>query len=398
MKKIFTLLCGIALTASAANAEPQQWLLSQNSTVGFEKWAYGYNERNLVDNVEYTNQDYINYSYWSKYTYDDAGNLTRVAEWQNVLESDVVADYLPVNYIDYKYNTLGQRIERINYNNTGAKDHPDSPKWLLGAVWTYEYGMDGKITREVIYWDLAKTNLFQQMDYVYNAKGQVEQIKISVADFGGKLTHNANVNYFYNEDGQIIEKQQCEYDETANIEKIVYCILYEYDADGTLVKQEKTTASKKTVAQRFIYTYFDDYSVPVADIVYPMDPEEDRLYNLFSDLKRVPYKYEEWETDQNTGNLVLYDTFVFNYENIRPTSVEKVESAAQPAGSAMSIATVSKNDLQLRGLKALDNVRVYDLNGRCVLNTTYGHGVNISELPAGSYVVATDNGAAKFVK
>lgn len=121
MKKIFTLLCGIALTASAASAEPQQWLLSQNSTVGFEKWAYGYNERNLVDNVEYTNQDYINYSYWSKYTYDDAGNLTKVAEWQNVLESDVVADYLPVNYIDYKYNTLGiQRHQRAPQEGPGG--------------------------------------------------------------------------------------------------------------------------------------------------------------------------------------------------------------------------------------------------------------------------------------
>lgn len=62
-------------------------------------------------------------------------------------------------------------------------------------------------------------------------------------------------------------------------------------------------------------------------------------------------------------------------------------------------AAVNGDELHLYGVESVANLIITDINGR-IVKTVIGAGnaVNVSDLAKGVYVVATNAGAAKFVR
>ncbi len=398
MKKVFTLLCAAALCGITAQAE-KSWCLQQITCEwAFETTDYYYNDMGLVTQAVIENNDTRSNSYYANYTYD-GGNLIKVEEFQDAFEEFDLDKYLPVNYVEYKYNSLNQRVERRNFNNWRAKEHPDEPNFILGAVMIYEYNMNGTLDKVTTYWDNNLTRLHQVDNYIYNDKGLLVKRELSMADFQNNLTHNVNVNYIYDEGDQLIEVQQCQYDEATDHEEIEYCNVYTYDAQGNMTSDSKMTASKMTVKHKFEYNYVNDVDGhTIDDISYPIDYEEERQTTLFQGLRHVLDSYSEWDTDTMTDQLVKFDTFHCHYGVLRETGIKNVD-AARPEAIGLTFAGVTGNRLMLRGIEAMDNVRVYDMEGRQLISDAYTtSGIDVTNLPAGAYIVSTANGAAKFVK
>lgn len=53
--------------------------------------------------------------------------------------------------------------------------------------------------------------------------------------------------------------------------------------------------------------------------------------------------------------------------------------------------------LQIHGIDVASPLSVYDLDGKCILNTI-GNQVNVSHLPVGTYILRVNQTAIKFIK
>lgn len=398
MKKLFTLLCATAI-ATASHAEVKLWLESIEGKWTANKTEYKYSDTNKVRQIIQEYRDSPIRSYYQMFTYDTSDNLTRIAQYQDLMEEFDYDLYVWMNYIDYKYNELGQCVERKNYNHLKAKEHPYDPVFTLGGVMTYEYDADGKLDNVKTY---MEESLYQIDKYVYNSQGLLERREISYARAGGQFVHNTNVNYKYNEVDQLIEIQQCDYDEQTDTEIVSFYTIYTYDAEGNLSRQEKTDETKKTVTQKFDYYYKpSSFEYKVDEVAYPMNPEATRDTELYKGLTHVLDNYDQYEIQLNTGNLVMYDNFICNYtdeyEDVRPGV--KMIDMARPESTGLTFAGISDNRLMLQGINPMDCVRIFDMEGRLVIVDSYrSSGMDITNLPAGAYVVSTSNGCAKFVK
>ncbi len=398
MKKLFTLLCAAAVT-TASQAEVKLWLESIKGDWSMNTTEYKYSDTNKVRQIIKKNNDKPISSYYQMFTYDSSDNLTRIAMYQDLLETFNYDEYVWMNYIDYKYNESGQCVERINYNHLKAKDHPYDPVFTLGGVLKYEYNLDGKLETVKTYLD---DTLYQIDKYIYNDNGLLERREISYASTINQFVHGTNVYYIYDEGDQLIEIKQCDYDEDTKEETTNYCTLYTYDAQGNLTLQEKVDGTKNVVSQKFEYYYKPaSFEYKLDEVAYPMNPEATRETELYQGLRHVLDKYDQWENNLDTGQLVKYDTFTCEYTDlydlVRPGV--KMVDMARPESAGLTFAGVSGNRLMLQGINPMDAVRIFNMEGRLVVSDTYRtSGLDVTNLPAGAYVVSTSNGCAKFVK
>lgn len=244
-------------------------------------------------------------------TYDENGNITRVASYQ-LLDGM----FQLVCYVDYTYNEMGLRETRKNYNvdlNSGSHD--------LGGIYYYYYNEQGQMTN----WELDFVGIiFDKGELTYNDRGLLEKEVIYNNPFTGIFEESSRLEYFYDDNDNLVELHDYAYDYNTASVTLQSISINEYDELGNCIVSMSTTPSG-TVQEKKIYKYDD--KVLAEDIYFYPNPEND--FPVFPQMHNMLTSYEFWAQDANGGSLVYVFDYLLGYELIGEVGLSVTASADQ---------------------------------------------------------------------
>ena len=178
MKKFYLLIMAavFAMPVFAQN-DYMYYLSNVRASDDFEEVIYQIDESFHVGIVEYKEEGQPSFDRYI--FYDDNGNLIKIETHQYI-----DGEYVFVNYIEYSYNDLNQRITRTNYNNFGGS-------FELGGTYYYSYDDNGNM----VYWELDFAGgIYQKCELTYNEDNNVIQEIGYDKDFSGVFKNSWNIN------------------------------------------------------------------------------------------------------------------------------------------------------------------------------------------------------------
>lgn len=379
MKKFTLIIIAAAAVISASATDvKKKWMTRMYTESGISEYKYFYDAADRLDSVK-IDDDFLDCT--SKITYNADGLQIAEDGWQ-LLEGGT--EYTHTIHVDYKYDG-SNLVERANYNYYGGE-------MTLGGVIVYEYE-NGRLSKECLYWDLDKTDLYSTTTYTYNESGLLASVATYAKDFfTSEEKFSDGAEYIYDDAGRLVERkflmgdfytgepsysggEQWEYDEAGNVSLHIY---YSSTPDNPSAKN--------------LYEY--DTDVTVAEAALPLSIEdEDIISELSANIKTKRLYYAQ---DLNSGNLMLYDTYYFEYSDSRPSASINGSTVQKPQGGIL----LSGNTLVLNGSSGSTPLRVYNANGNLVMSErNLGRStVDISSLPSGVYVARMGGAVLKFRK
>lgn len=389
MKKIYILALLAAATATPSVA--QRYILKGiEASDGMDRTEYAYDGEYRVTEIRRYDNSMPQNNHIIVVEYDEEGREVRNALYQdkNMVGSDNIEDYREAYYIEFYYGEDGRLSERINYNNLASG--LNTPIWNMGGVMSYEYDSDGQVTWIKTYFDKEKTNLFQDVENIYE-NGHLMKSTTRTSDFQGGMDVSSVDEYTYTEDGSIQTKDLYRQNFTTGELEYTGAVIFSYDESGNLIGKETKGQGGSTTAKN-TYDYPEEM-VPASEVIFPYEIEETDYNELWSIFKNKPLSYDEYGFNEVTGGMSWMVTYSYLYDRLS-VGVETPVADAKPEGVA--IAAFSDGILVLDGVETGSLVRVFAADGVHVCDRTYTRGgVNLETLSPGVYYVSAGNGAVK---
>ena len=389
MKKNYILLPLVAalMSAQAVKADGYEYkLVSVKSKYATEYYNYIYDEQNgrLDSAAHYSESDGYVYDCTTKYEYDADGNEILEKGYQKFDGDDF---YTYSTQIHYTYDEQGRLASRTNYNLDF-----DRVNFSLGGVYEYVYE-DGRLVKRNSYWDLERTNKFEEMVYTYDEQGRLAEEAAYSAFFTDEMTFSSGIKYVYDDQDRVIEKITLMGDFYTGEPMPAGGEAFTYDEAGNLVKWVKYSDTQDDVTQSETYTH--DTSIATAETLFPVGNEWDGTAYLNS--KNAVVSDTIYTSDWFTGELGLYDVLEMEYSPIVATGVGRIRAAA---GEPVQVASYDGGTVRLTGVADNETVRVYSPAGLMMQSKGYNpqDGLDISGLPAGAYIISTEQGSVKIYK
>lgn len=383
-KSLFASAAMLMFVGNAATAQTKylKEITSQNDA---EYYYYRYNADNKVDSIylEYPQNDM---HFYRLYKYDEQGNQileqTYTDMFSDFYEEVTPGSYIVTGYNEYKYDDSNRIISKVTYDLDF--DSYEYALMVTGAI-GYFYDENGRLSKETTFYDAEMTSPTETTYYFYDENGRIK---------------NKDLKFDYYEEDEVAKRSEFTYDEQgrlANI-KILYLdestgvlseyenISYTYDADGNLINRCDKTADFDDPILEYNLTY--DKDIKATDVVFPINHEDETDFYIMS--QNAVSKTEIYSIlDYDSGKAELYDIQTWHYEDGATTGVNNVIN-----GKKVVDIIVSGDCLLVKGIGHRTDIRIYDVNGNNVFNGVTDGTVNISNLPAGTYI-ATSNGTIK---
>lgn len=300
------------------------------------------------------------YSVIDSVSYNDQNQLVRLDGWQLLNGA-----WKHVYYVEYTYDNQGNIASRTNYNNFGGE-------WNLGGIYTYEYND----AHQIVLSTLTMMNIvYQTIDYTYADGLLQEQVWSSYDGYG--LTPSERSNFYY-EDGRLIREEDSTSD---NGRDWVFFGLrnYEYDSYGNCVLYSYVDYTGGET-DRNEYSY--NYDLPLADILMPWTPEQERP-KTYNNVHACTV--ESWYTVDVDHRLQYVCDYLYNYTDINAaiTEVRTLDLAISP-NPAHGLVTIQGAE-QFAGSNA--RLEVIDEQGRIIFVSRTVSQFDASNYAPGCYVV-----------
>ena len=343
---------------------------------GFETWDYIYSDptnANLlcINEIDFTTDTECVDSIF----YDERGNITKLATWQNTADG-----WLYACYVEYTYDENNFRVSRSNYNDFGWG-------FELGGVYRYYYDAEGRMTS----WELEFMNMpdFQKAEMEYDENGyKISETMLSY-DFS---TYNHEFVYLteYNYDDDYNMIRSNEFVQEAGSWVLNSSYINEYDEFGNCIQSEQTTAAG-TVQERKIFEY--DTEISADNIFYYSNPEDD--YPQLPEAKKNLLKSFEYYAQNDDMALMLVTTYILDYEVI-----EGADDAVEEVAFASSVYPNPAQDFVMVESSEANYVEVVDVYGRVMFSSEMNETVKVdmSGFASGIYFVKLQAGDATSVQ
>lgn len=361
MKKFYLLIMAavFAMPVFAQN-DYMYYLSNVRASDDFEEVIYQIDESFHVGIVEYKEEGQPSFDRYI--FYDDNGNLIKIETHQYI-----DGEYVFVNYIEYSYNDLNQRITRTNYNNFGGS-------FELGGTYYYSYDDNGNM----VYWELDFAGgIYQKCEITYNEDNNVIQEIGYDQDFSGVFQNSWKIDYEYDNQGNRLSRtdsywmgsfwsptstNRWTYDEYGN------CIVHEVINNGVVVEKSE-------------YNY--DLNINIGNVVLFENPEGNFPVLPFMNNAVVSEKYY---LENDVQQLVHAWDYIYSYEEINTTYVDENELSLicypNPASSSFMIQS-----------EDVENVEIYNMLGNKVFSGAVNGSryIDVTEFANGIYIVKMFN-------
>lgn len=331
---------------------------------------------------------------YNEYTYDSKGQCVRESTWQEIPVSS--GKYYNVGMVDYTYDEQGRMATRANSMCRNASDPASVME--LQAVAYYSYDAEGRIHTVEYFWGADKLSRIQTNTYVYGEDGKLEKELFTTFNSANQELYTDEAIHTYGEDGRILKTCNMESDIDNGYKPVARSwVNYVYDEDGNLVERYKTGMTDSPANKQQSVTYTVDDNVPANRVIYPSVPESYYGDTDWKDLRGQLVVMDEYVFDLDSHESALSHSWNFDYDEVeRKAGIGSVETQF---GKSLICVTVSGDMLSLHGVAGAENVRIFDLNGRCVRKfASVGNTVNVGGLAGGVYVISTSAGIAKFIR
>lgn len=290
-------------------------------------------------------------------------------------------------YLEFEYNELGQRTQRINVNYFGGT-------WTIGGKGFYSYTPSGKLSQYLqqinmgsYYEDLTKD------DYFYTPDDKLEK----VVYFYHQATWDTTVKHIITYTGDLAESYT-EYIYDAGVWENSTKYQWFYSGVNNATNRDYFLASSpsswSSVQDRYQYRY--DENTSAAEILFPLSSSFFAYDYQWFTMNHKRTEQDWYTTDVNTQQFVFVETQYYHYSpvgNVGVTTLDAdadVEIYPNPASETFSVRLPSKyGELSLM---------MTDITGKIIKTSSVisGQEISVSEIPAGCYfiIVSDKNGVA----
>lgn len=395
MRKIFTLGLFIALPALLPAQEiGKEYLREIISSDEKDLRTYVYNEQGKLDSLYIYNEG-METDRYNIYSYDDAGNCVS----SKLLIYDMFG-YKESHLIEYEYDG-DKRIRRTVMKPNGAE-------YYVSGLVTYTYNDAGQMDSMYQYVPAAtgsdEMKMLSYTTYAYDAEGRLAvdetfQNNDFFTDEVVMVPNSKNI-YSYDANGNLVTITGSFYETESTSPAYINSYKYEYDIDGNGDMRQKsyylsTNGGTGWATEHYIvYSY--NSRVDLADCVLP--DEIEYTWPDFTGMKHKP-ETEEWyyfdEYAQEFSSAVVY-TYVFDTKrgngvgNVMPDDDMMIGFYPNPAGDAINLC----GDAEFENVR----VKVYNTDGKLMLNTVAKGSVDVSALGKGIYLIDINGHKSRLVK
>ena len=344
---------------------------------GFEAWDYIYSDPTNTDllcinEIDFTTDTECIDSIF----YDERGNITKLATWQNLPEEG----WVYACYVEYTYDENNLRTSRTNYNDFGWG-------FELGGVYRYYYDAEGRMTS----WELEFFNMpdYQKAMIEYDENGY----KLSETMLNYDMSTYQHEFVFlteYNYDDEYNMIRSNEFVPEAGSWVLNSSRINEYDEFGNCIQSEQTTAAG-TVQERKVFEY--DTEISADNVFYYSNPEDD--YPQLPEAKKNLLKSFEYYAQNDDMALMLVTTYILDYEVI-----EGADDAVEEVAFASSVYPNPAQDFVMVESSEANYVEVVDVYGRVMFSSEMNETVKVdmSGFASGIYFVKLQAGDATSVQ
>ena len=364
------------------NAQKTKCLTEINCQLGGDYYSHRYNKDGLLDST-HMYIDFTEDEYYYLFKYDDRGNIITEDGYCILPNSDPnYHEFTKTFEIKYEFDENNRRISRKNYN----WDTKNS-EFILGGMYVYEYNDKGQLTERKLYWDEAKTDLFERAEYTYNEKGQLVK-ELYISCFWGTDNESSMQEYFYDENGNMTRIKTSTANMDYELEESQNRI-YKYDENNNLTTRITYDTDPELPNEQHILVY--DEETDAENVAFPINYENDM--DFYVNSKNVVIQDTIYQRNMDTNTFDLFEIQDWVYEDLAdPTGIENVYDG----GKILGFTKDNDGNIILNGIDNAENVRIYDANGRIVMNGSYNGMINTGSLPNGMYILLTRQGCIKF--
>ena len=390
MKKILrSYLCAAMLIAAGCSEATAQTKVLKEITSEFdnEYYYYGYNKDNKVDSI-YLSYPMAEMSFYRLYTYDEKGNQIQEDNYTDMY-SEEYPEFNGAFFVTgrnvYAYDDMNRIISRKSYDlDFDSYDYA----LAISSATGYKYDENGRLVKEILYYDEAMTMETEVVNYKYDEKGRLSSKELVVSYYEEEEVSKRSV-FTYDEQDRLVNICISYLDDYTGTMDEYENINYTYDADGNLVNRSDITTDFENPMLEYRVTYNTD--MMAKDVVFPMNYEDETdFYTMPVNAVKSTEIYAIMDYD--TGEAGLYDRQNWVYEDGTATGVSQVVS-----GKKLVNIIVKGDVLMIKGINGATDLRIYDMNGKRVFSGITSGKVNIGSLPAGAYIARTNGTVKKFV-
>ena len=366
-------------------AQNKLCLRDVNSKLEGDYTYYGYNKEGRLDSV-YQYLGYYDEDSYRLYKYDDRGNMIS-EEGYGVLPTQDVQNkvFSKVFEVFYEFDDNNRLISRRNYNVDEFSENLD---FYLGGVYVYDYDGNGLLKQRRLYWDEAKTDLFETTNYTYDEKNLLVKESYLIKSFYGE-SEDMVIEYYYDEKGRNTKKVTKTLDQNSGALEESANVFFEFDANDNLVSRTSyDNISPEIPSQKHILLYTDTLA---NDVAFPINYEDDM--DFFVKSKCAARQDSIYMRDAEGVLFQLFDIQDWKYEEMNGST--GIENVVTPEMNA-SFLRDSEGNIIVNGIDNSESVRIYDVNGNLMRNELYNGRVNVEGLPHGMYILMTRRGNMKF--
>ena len=392
IKSIFCLSVALAPVSALAQDAPTATFHRLAQMVDQDDMYYRF-EYDDADRVVKIDELTIDRAY-NEYTYDANGLCIQECTWQEIPVSS--GKYYNVGMVEYTYDEQGRMATRANSMRRNASN--PASEMELQAVAYYSYDDEGRLATLEYFWGADKLSRIQTNGYVYDEDGNLVKELFTNYSSANEALFTDETHHTYDADGRILKTCNQEADIKQGYALVPRSwITYVYDEDGNLIERYKTGIPDSPDNRTESVSYTVDDTTPANRVIYPSIPEP---YYGSTDWKKLSSQIivmDEYVYDMDTHESALSHSWTFDYDDVeREAGIGNTEINF---GKSLICVTVNGDMLSLHGVAGAENVRIFDLDGRCVGRyASVGNTVDVSGLAKGVYVISTSAGIAKFIR
>lgn len=335
-------------------------------------WTYNA-QGQIVEEVFHDKFDPTTYSWREVASFDSVGNIIRID-----IYSWKVDDWFNSAYLEFEYNALGQRIQRINVNYYGGT-------WTIGGKGFYSYTASGKLSQYLQQINMGGT--FEDItrdEYYYAPDDKLEKVVYFYYQAGWDTTQKSIITYT----GDLAENYT-EYLYDAGVWENSTKYQWFYSGANNATQRDYFLASTPStwsgVQDRYEYRY--DETTSAAEILFPLTSSYFAYDYQWFTMNHKRTEQDWYTTDVNTQVFSFVQTEYYHYSPVdnlgvtTPDAVAEVEVYPNPATEAFSVRLPSKYGEW--------SLMMTDITGKTVITSSVvaGQEISVSEFPAGCYFI-----------
>ncbi len=394
MKKIMAALAFAALlSAPGIQAEELFFLTKVTTASNVETSTFKYNGLDKPSQILVEDFGEPQMSTNRFLTYAENGNCIEEIVHQDYYQTGNPDEYIVVAKVTYDYDDQNRLSKRTTFGlDLSSAARPEDCPLKEQSYMEFSYDFWGCLSNVVTSFPGGGT--VQRDDYMYDSDDVLLR-KDSYYTYNGANDLLSSLRYEYDEDGNLATVTNMAYDDQMVLE-VKNLTDYIYSPEGTLESIESYMGERSVLTSREEMVYGDE--LVIQPTVYPVNFEDTFWGNAPSlyELVNRPLKSRDlYIINDVTDKVEFVDTYYYTYS----TDGSGVRMVADNfIAPAILVKNLGDNRIVLDGVAPAAPVSILDMTGRVCYQGLYNGSINVAALPAGGYIVKTDNATAKFVK